>query len=163
MLGEDAHDAMLVRGVAGSELAVRGQSELEQLGPVDVALSLLHGPFGEDGTIQGLFEMMGTRYGRRRAGQRGGMDKHYMKLVLASGLPPIGPFVPSLPVSGSGTRWRPWTRARRCISRCSSSRPEPVRVLGFPKSNAPASWKPPSKGPSIRSQGGRRAGLRWRS
>ena len=29
---------------------------------LDVAFSLLHGPFGEDGTIQGLFEMMGTRY-----------------------------------------------------------------------------------------------------
>ena len=61
-LSEDAADALLLRTRTGSELATRDRSALAQLGPVDVAFSLLHGPFGEDGTVQGLFEMMGTRY-----------------------------------------------------------------------------------------------------
>ena len=61
-LSEDASDAMLLRMSRGSELAVRDRSALSPLGRVDVAIALLHGPFGEDGTIQGLFEMMGTRY-----------------------------------------------------------------------------------------------------
>lgn len=95
-LTEDAADAMLLRAGAGTELARRDGSEgvLSSIGPVDVAFSLLHGPFGEDGTIQGLFEMMGTRYvGAGVLASAVGMDKHYMKLVLsASGLP-VGPFV----------------------------------------------------------------------
>ena len=32
------------------------------LGEVDVVFPLLHGPWGEDGTIQGLLEMAGVRY-----------------------------------------------------------------------------------------------------
>lgn len=59
----------------------------------DVAFSLIHGPFGEDGTIQGLFEMAGVRYvGAGVAASAVGMDKHMMKMVLqASGLP-VGPY-----------------------------------------------------------------------
>ena len=33
-----------------------------ELGDVDVAFPVLHGPWGEDGTIQGMFEMAGIRY-----------------------------------------------------------------------------------------------------
>ncbi len=93
-LTETAEDAVLVRGVAGSELAVRDRSALAKVGPVDVAFSLLHGPFGEDGTIQGLFEMMNTRYvGGGVLASAVGMDKHYMKLVLAGSAVPVGPYV----------------------------------------------------------------------
>jgi D-alanine-D-alanine ligase len=97
-LSEDAAEALLMRVSSGSELAVRDRSALSQVGPVDVALALLHGPYGEDGTIQGLFEMMGTRYvGAGVLASAVGMDKHYMKLVLtASGLP-VGPFVAITP------------------------------------------------------------------
>jgi D-alanine-D-alanine ligase len=97
-LNENAADAVLLRASAGSELAVRQRSALHQVGPIDVAISLLHGPFGEDGTIQGLFEMMGTRYvGAGVLASAVGMDKHFMKLVLsASGLP-VGPFVSITP------------------------------------------------------------------
>jgi D-alanine-D-alanine ligase len=97
-LSENAAEALLMRVPSGSELAVRDRSALSQVGPVDVAVALLHGPYGEDGTIQGLFEMMGTRYvGAGVLASAVGMDKHYMKLVLtASGLP-IGPFVPVTP------------------------------------------------------------------
>ena len=42
------------------------------LGDVDVVMPVLHGPYGEDGTIQGLLELAGVPYvGRGRAGQRG--------------------------------------------------------------------------------------------
>jgi D-alanine-D-alanine ligase len=99
-LSEDAADAVLLRGGTGTELARRAQSGPERaalaaVGAIDVAFALLHGPFGEDGTIQGLFEMMGTRYvGAGVLASAVGMDKHVMKLVLsASGLP-VGPFVP---------------------------------------------------------------------
>ena len=97
-LSENAAEALLMRVSSGSELAVRDRSALSQVGPVDVALALLHGPYGEDGTIQGLFEMMGTRYvGAGVLASAVGMDKHYMKLVLtASGLP-VGPFVAITP------------------------------------------------------------------
>ncbi|MFC7619512.1 D-alanine--D-alanine ligase family protein [Microlunatus sp. GCM10028923] len=93
-LTESTADAVLVRGTAGSELAVRDESSaLAKVGPVDVAFSLLHGPFGEDGTIQGLFEMMGTRYvGAGVLASAVGMDKHYMKLVLAGSAIPVGPY-----------------------------------------------------------------------
>jgi len=101
-LSENAAEALLMRVSSGSELAVREQSALSHLGPVDVALALLHGPFGEDGTIQGLFEMMGTRYvGAGVLASAVGMDKHYMKLVLAASGLPIGPYV-----SITAAEWR---------------------------------------------------------
>ena len=59
------------------------------LGEVDVVFPLLHGPWGEDGTIQGLLEMAGVRYvGAGVLASAVGMDKHYMKVVFqAQGLP----------------------------------------------------------------------------
>jgi D-alanine-D-alanine ligase len=97
-LGENSSDAVLLRASAGSELAVRQRSALRELGPIDVAISLLHGPFGEDGTIQGLFEMMGTRYvGAGVLASAIGMDKHFMKLVLGASGVPVGPFVTITP------------------------------------------------------------------
>jgi D-alanine-D-alanine ligase len=95
-LTEDAADAMLVPGAAGGELVRRtaGGTGLAAMGPIDVAFSLLHGPFGEDGTIQGLFEMMGTRYvGAGVLASAVGMDKHYMKLIFAAAGLPVGPYV----------------------------------------------------------------------
>jgi D-alanine-D-alanine ligase len=56
---------------------------------VDVVLPLLHGPFGEDGTLQGLLELAGIPYvGSGVFASAAGMDKHHMKqLLVASGLP----------------------------------------------------------------------------
>jgi D-alanine-D-alanine ligase len=64
------------------------------LGDVDVVLPMLHGPFGEDGTLQGLLEMAGIRYvGAGVLASAVSMDKEYMKLIFkAKGLP-VGPFV----------------------------------------------------------------------
>jgi D-alanine-D-alanine ligase len=64
------------------------------LGAVDVVFPLLHGPWGEDGTIQGLFEMAGIRYvGSGVLASAVGMDKQYMKLVLAAAGLPVTPYV----------------------------------------------------------------------
>jgi D-alanine-D-alanine ligase len=63
------------------------------LGEVDVVLPVLHGPFGEDGTIQGLLEMAGVPYvGAGVLASAVSMDKEYMKLIFrAKGLP-VGPY-----------------------------------------------------------------------
>jgi D-alanine-D-alanine ligase len=61
------------------------------LGEVDVVFPLLHGPFGEDGTVQGLLELAGIPYvGSGVFASAAAMDKHYMKMVfVGSGLPDI--------------------------------------------------------------------------
>src|SRR5580698_5738628 len=64
------------------------------LGDVDVVLPVLHGPYGEDGTIQGLLEMAGVPYvGAGVLASAVSMDKEYMKIIFqAKGLP-VGPHV----------------------------------------------------------------------
>jgi D-alanine-D-alanine ligase len=53
------------------------------LGEVDVALPILHGPFGEDGTVQGLLELAGIPYvGAGVAASALCMDKDLFKAVL---------------------------------------------------------------------------------
>lgn len=56
---------------------------------VDVVFPVLHGTFGEDGTIQGLFELAGIAYvGSGVLGSSAGMDKDAMKRLFAqAGLP----------------------------------------------------------------------------
>jgi len=57
--------------------------------PVDVVFPIVHGPYGEDGTIQGLFEMADVPYvGAGVLGSAVGMDKDVMKRLLRdAGLP----------------------------------------------------------------------------
>ena len=63
------------------------------LGEVDVVLPLLHGAYGEDGTIQGLLEMAGVKYaGAGVLASAVGMDKEYMKLLFTARGLPIGPY-----------------------------------------------------------------------
>lgn len=90
----------------------------ELLTGVDVVLPLLHGPFGEDGTVQGLFEMAGVPYvGAGVLASAVAMDKHYMKLVLlGSGLPDIRHVV---------VRPRDWETDPAAVR-------ESVASLGFP-------------------------------
>jgi D-alanine-D-alanine ligase len=64
-----------------------------ELGDVDVVFPLLHGPFGEDGTIQGFFELTDVRYvGSGVFASAAGMDKHYMKVLFAGHGLPVGPY-----------------------------------------------------------------------
>jgi len=64
-------------------------NKLETLSGVDVFFPVLHGPFGEDGTMQGLFELADAAYvGAGVAGSSVGMDKGIFKDIMrANGIP----------------------------------------------------------------------------
>nr|WP_042183260.1 D-alanine--D-alanine ligase family protein [Kibdelosporangium sp. MJ126-NF4]CEL15395.1 D-alanine--D-alanine ligase [Kibdelosporangium sp. MJ126-NF4]CTQ92202.1 D-alanine--D-alanine ligase (EC 6.3.2.4) [Kibdelosporangium sp. MJ126-NF4] len=73
------------------ELHQAGASEI--LRDVDVVIPMLHGAFGEDGTIQGLLEMAGIPYvGSGVLASAVSMDKAFTKRVLAAEGLPIGPY-----------------------------------------------------------------------
>ena len=81
------------------------------LGAVDVVFPLLHGPFGEDGTVQGMLEMVDVRYvGAGVLASAVGMDKHFMKLVLAGQGLPVAPFTVIRPGEWPG-REKAWTES----------------------------------------------------
>ena len=64
------------------------------LGKVDVVFPVLHGPFGEDGTLQGLLELADIPYvGCGVIASAVGMDKHYMKVLFAAAGLNVGPYV----------------------------------------------------------------------
>jgi D-alanine-D-alanine ligase len=71
------------------ELLSLGDKAGELLGAVDVVFPVLHGPYGEDGTIQGLLELAGVPYvGAGVLASAAGMDKEFTKKLLAAeGLP----------------------------------------------------------------------------
>ncbi|HEY9304226.1 MAG TPA: D-alanine--D-alanine ligase family protein [Mycobacterium sp.] len=75
-------------GRAG-ELVSLSPGGAEVLASVDVVFPVLHGPYGEDGTIQGLLELAGVPYvGAGVLASAAGMDKEFTKkLLLAEGLP----------------------------------------------------------------------------
>lgn len=90
-----------VSSTSGAELALPADpqraGQLVSLAPggadvlasVDVVFPVLHGPYGEDGTIQGLLEMAGVPYvGAGVLASATGMDKEFTKkLLMAEGLP----------------------------------------------------------------------------
>ncbi|MBK8417368.1 D-alanine--D-alanine ligase family protein [Candidatus Villigracilis saccharophilus] len=81
--GEPSHSALYVlRSMNGHEI-------LEKLADIDVFFPVLHGPFGEDGTLQGLLELADVAYvGAGVAGSSVGMDKGIFKDVMrANGIP----------------------------------------------------------------------------
>lgn len=61
---------------------------------IDVAFPLLHGPNGEDGTVQGLFETLSVSYvGAGVLASAVGMDKHFMKIAFQYAGLNVGPWV----------------------------------------------------------------------
>src|ERR1700712_4327293 len=63
---------------------VDARGEVRSLGAVDVVFPILHGPYGEDGTVQGLLELVGLPYvGAGVLASALGMDKHFTKTVLS--------------------------------------------------------------------------------
>ena len=74
-------------GTAPSVAGLRGLT----VGPDDVVFPLLHGPFGEDGSVQGLLRLMGAPHvGSGVLASAVGMDKLTMKAVFAAhGLPQV--------------------------------------------------------------------------
>ncbi|MBM6700371.1 D-alanine--D-alanine ligase [Bifidobacterium pullorum subsp. saeculare] len=65
---------------------------LDSLGHIDAVLPVLHGPYGEDGTVQGLLEMMGVPYvGCGVFASAACMDKHFTKILLTAAGIPVAP------------------------------------------------------------------------
>jgi D-alanine-D-alanine ligase len=92
-----------VTGTSGTALALTadprrrgqllslGRGAGEILAAVDVVFPVLHGPYGEDGTIQGLLELAGVPYvGAGVLASAAGMDKEFTKKLLAAEGLPIG-------------------------------------------------------------------------
>jgi D-alanine-D-alanine ligase len=93
-------------------------------GKVDVVFPVLHGPLGEDGTVQGLLELAGVPYvGSGVLGSAVGMDKDVMKrLLVQAGLPML---------AYRTVRRARWEREREAVL-------AEVRALGLPLFVKPA-------------------------
>ncbi len=75
-------------GRAGALVALDSHAVL---GNVDVVFPILHGPFGEDGTLQGMLELAGIPYvGAGVLASAAGMDKEFTKKLLAAENLPVG-------------------------------------------------------------------------
>ncbi|PJJ71684.1 D-alanine-D-alanine ligase [Diaminobutyricimonas aerilata] len=65
------------------ELRVVDGDGIRSLGDIDVVFPILHGRYGEDGTLQGMLELLGLPYvGAGVLASSVGMDKHFTKTVL---------------------------------------------------------------------------------
>jgi len=89
MAPEPAAAASLDSGAEDSGSALAVDAVRPSASMLDVIFPVLHGTFGEDGTIQGLFELAGIAYvGSGVLGSAAGMDKDVMKRLFAqAGLP----------------------------------------------------------------------------
>jgi len=75
------------------ELTVAGADGPRSLGAVDLVFPILHGPFGEDGTVQGMLELLGLPYvGSGVLASSLGMDKHFTKTVFQQAALPVAPW-----------------------------------------------------------------------
>jgi D-alanine-D-alanine ligase len=94
------------------------------LGDIDIAFPILHGPFGEDGTIQGQLELLALPYvGNGVLASALGMDKHFTKTVL----------------QGAGVSVAPWvTVSRAQLAREPELWDRRIRGLGLPAFVKPA-------------------------
>ncbi|MBG0739174.1 D-alanine--D-alanine ligase [Paeniglutamicibacter antarcticus] len=113
-------------GTGGTpQLIVTAPNQVPQeLGEVDVVFPVLHGPFGEDGTVQGLLELADTRYvGAGVLASAVGMDKHFMKVVFAAAGLDVGPYI--------AVTDRQWTNDPQTVR-------DSVAALGFPVFVKPA-------------------------
>ncbi len=91
-VGEDGPTVALVRGRKGTRLVqLTDDGAATDLGTVDVCFPVLHGPWGEDGTVQGLLATMQVPYvGADVTASSVGVDKRAMKNVFnARGLPQV--------------------------------------------------------------------------
>ena len=77
-----------------SAATARAGATEQPMPPVDVIFPVLHGPYGEDGTIQGLLEMLDLPYvGAGVLGSAVGMDKDVQKRLLRDAGIPVVPFI----------------------------------------------------------------------
>src|SRR6266480_1541352 len=91
-LPEGGENLALVPGKQGDQLVpLSGQ---HRLGTLDVVFPVLHGPFGEDGTVQGLLKLANIPFvGAGVLGSAVGMDKDVMKRLLRDAGIPIARFL----------------------------------------------------------------------
>ena len=72
----------------------KGSVEAARMGELDVVFAVLHGPYGEDGTVQGLLELAGVPYvGAGVVGSAVGMDKGIFKDVMRAHSLPVCDYV----------------------------------------------------------------------
>ncbi|NJQ07561.1 D-alanine--D-alanine ligase family protein [Streptomyces lonarensis] len=91
---EESGSVLLPMDAGGREVIYTEPGAVPKaLGEVDVVFPVLHGPYGEDGTLQGLLELSGVPYvGCGVLASAVGMDKEYMKRVFVSFGLPVGPY-----------------------------------------------------------------------
>ncbi|HET7928186.1 MAG TPA: D-alanine--D-alanine ligase, partial [Actinomycetota bacterium] len=85
---------------AGTGVSLAGEGAARELvaadgsrAPIDVVLPVLHGPMGEDGAVQGMFELADVPYvGAGVLGSAIGMDKAIQKVLFAAAGLPVGPW-----------------------------------------------------------------------
>lgn len=121
----DGAAVALARTDGATDLTVHEPAQPPRtLGEVDVVFPLLHGPWGEDGTIQGMLEMAGVRYvGAGVLASAVSMDKAFMKIVLTSAGLPV---MPSVTVTAAE-----WRRDQAAVA-------ERAGALGYPLFVKPA-------------------------
>lgn len=106
------------------ELKVSDADGVRSLGEIDVVFPILHGRFGEDGTIQGFLELLDLPYvGAGLLMSAIGMDKHTTKSILKSAGVPVVPWV---------------TVTRRDLDRDRELWERRIRALGLPAFVKPA-------------------------
>ena len=91
------------------ELSVLEDGVARSLGEVDVVFPVLHGPFGEDGTIQGMLELIGLPYvGNGVLASALGMDKHFAKRALQAAGVSVAPWfaVTEVQWAAEPERWK---------------------------------------------------------
>ncbi len=80
--------------LAPGENGLISSNEEPDAGTIDVVFPILHGPFGEDGTVQGLLRLANVPFvGAGVLGSAVGMDKDVMKRLLRDAGIPIGAFL----------------------------------------------------------------------
>lgn len=133
--GSPASDIPVAAGVSDQEttdpLALMVAGEQSPLRALDVIFPVLHGPMGEDGTVQGLLELMGVPYvGCGVLASAVGMDKAMTKVAF----------------SGAGLPILPWLLIRR-----REWEREPVQVLDWIEQRLtyPMFVKPANLGSSV--------------
>ncbi len=90
-VGVSAGQAIEFDGAASKGELVAGDGSRR---PIDVVFPVLHGPFGEDGAVQGLLELAGVPYvGAGVLGSAVGMDKAVQKALLTHEGLPVVPYV----------------------------------------------------------------------
>jgi D-alanine-D-alanine ligase len=92
---------------------VHTDGRTESLGVIDVVFPILHGRYGEDGTVQGLFELVGLPYvGSGVLASSVSMDKHFTKTVLQHAGIAVAPWAT---VSAAGFRADPGAALRSAV------------------------------------------------